>query len=83
MTVLIGVLVIAGPVLAVSVARVADAAALRQQRAEAGWYPVRATLEQGADESMADGSDWDIAWVEASWTLRDGSVAAGRGPGRA
>jgi hypothetical protein len=80
MTVLIGVLVIAGPVLAVSVARVADAAALRQQHAEAGWYQARATLEQGADESMANGSDWDIAWVEASWTLRDGKVAHGMVP---
>lgn len=80
MTVLIGVLVIAGPVLAVSVARVADAAALRQQRAEAGWYQARATLEQGADESMSDGSDWDVAWVKARWTLRDGRVEQGLVP---
>jgi hypothetical protein len=80
MTVLIGVLVIAGPVLAVSVARVADAAALRQQHAEKGWYPTTATLEQGADESMSDGSDWDIAWVKARWTLLDGRVEKGLVP---
>lgn len=80
MTVLIGVLVIAGPVLAVSVARVADAAALRQQHAEAGWYPARATLEQGADESVSDGSDWAVAWVKARWTLRNGRVEQGLVP---
>jgi hypothetical protein len=77
LTVLIGVLVIAGPVLAVSIGRVADAGALRQQRAEASWYPARATLLQGADESMTDASDWDIAWVEAKWTLRDGEQERG------
>ncbi len=80
MTVLIGVLVIAGPVLAVSVARVADAAALHQQHAEAGWYQARATLEQGADESVSDGSDWDVAWVKARWTRRDGRVEEGQVP---
>lgn len=77
MTVLIGVLVIAGPVLAVSVGRVADAAALRQQHAEKGWYPTTATLTHGADESMTDASDWDIAWVRAKWTLRNGSQEQG------
>lgn len=80
MTVLIGVLVVAGPVLAVSVARVADAAAVRQQRAEAGWYSATATLEQGADESVSDGSDWDVAWVRARWTLPDGRVEKGLVP---
>lgn len=77
MTVLIGVLVVAGPVLAVSVARVADAAALRQQDAEANWYPRTATLLQGADEAMSTSSDWNVAWVKAQWTLRDGQVATG------
>lgn len=77
LTVLIGVLVIAGPVLAVSVGRVADAAAVRQQHAEAGWYPVTATLLQSADESMTNSSDWDIAWVRAQWTLRGGRVETG------
>jgi hypothetical protein len=78
MTVLVGVLVIAGPVLTVSVGRVADAAALRQQHAEAGWYPATATLLQSADDSMSNSSDWDIAWVPARWTLRDGKVATGQ-----
>lgn len=77
MTVLIGVLVVAGPVLAVSVARAADAAALHQQQAEANWYPRTATLLQGADEAMSTSSDWNVAWVKAQWTPRDGKVATG------
>jgi hypothetical protein len=78
MTVLIGVLVIAGPVLTISVGRAADAAALRQQRAERAWYPATATLLQSADDSMTNSSDWDIAWVPAQWTLRNGKVATGQ-----
>jgi hypothetical protein len=77
MTVFIGVLVVAGPVLAVSVARAADAAALRQQRAEADWYQRTATLLQGADEAVSTSSDWNVAWVKARWTLRDGKVVTG------
>jgi hypothetical protein len=72
MTVLVSVLVVAGPVLAISVGRTADAAAVRQQQAEAGWYPRTAVLLAGADQGMTTSGDWGVAWVDAKWTLRDG-----------
>lgn len=77
MTVLVSVLVVAGPVLAISVGRTADAAAVRQQQAEAGWYQAKAVLLEGADQAMATSGEWDVAWVQAKWTLRDGTVRTG------
>lgn len=78
MTVLVSVLVVAGPLLAISVGRTADAAAVRQQQAEAGWYPRQAVLLEGADQAMATSGDWNVASVQAQWTLRDGTVRRGR-----
>jgi hypothetical protein len=80
MTVLVTVLVVAGPVLAISVGRTADAAAVRQQQAEAGWYQSSAVLLQGADQAMTTSGDWDVAWVKARWTLPDGTVRTGPVP---
>lgn len=77
LTALVAALVIAGPVLAVSMGRAADAAALRQQHAEAGWYPRRAVLLQGAEQAMATSGGWDVAWVKARWTLKNGQPRTG------
>jgi hypothetical protein len=75
--VLVSVLVVAGPVLAISVGRAADAAAVRQQQSEARWYPRTAVLVEGADQAMATSGDWDVASVRAKWTLRDGTPRHG------
>jgi len=77
LTVLVAGLVIAGPALAVSAGRAADFAGLRQQHAEAGWYPRSAVLQQSAQQAMATSSDWDVAWVKAQWTLRTGEPRSG------
>jgi type II secretory pathway pseudopilin PulG len=80
LTVLVAVLVVAGPALAISVGRTADAAALRQQQALAGSHQSSAILLQGADQVMATTGDWNVAWVKAKWTLPDGKVQHGSVP---
>jgi hypothetical protein len=77
MTGLVSVLVVAGPVLAISAGRTADAAAVRQQQAEAGWYQTSAVLLQGADQAMTTSGDWNVAWVKAKWRLKDGKLHHG------
>jgi hypothetical protein len=78
MTFLVVALVIAGPLLAVLVARSADAASVREQHAEQGWRHVPAVLEQGADQVVSSGGQWDIAWVEATWKLPGGRIGTGQ-----
>lgn len=70
--------IIAGPILAIFAGRAADAAALRQRHAEQGDYRVQAVLRQSAGEAVASSAGLDVAWVRASWTLRDGQQRTGR-----
>jgi hypothetical protein len=76
--ILIASFLVAWPVAAFVAGRIADNAATAEQRAEQGWYPVQATLLQGAAQQAAAAGDWDVAWVPAKWTLRDGQVRHGR-----
>jgi hypothetical protein len=73
---LFAVLLIGAPVLAGVAGRGVRAAGLRQQRAEAGWRPVRAIVQRG----VAPG---DLRWAAgtvrepARWTAPDGQPRSG------
>jgi hypothetical protein len=76
MAALVVAFVVAGPLLAVFVGRVADAAALRVQRAQqASETQVRAVLLQGAAQAV-DGY-LDAAFPRARWTAPDGQPRIG------
>jgi len=77
MTLLLAVLVIAGPLLAVAAGRAADAASLRAERAERGWYQAPATLLQSADQAVVTSGEMDVAWVRAVWSSREGRRMTG------
>lgn len=78
LTLLAVIFLIAAPLLAIVAARVAGAAASREQRADAGWTRVRAVLQQNAAAGQVglDG-DWDTSWVRASWTMPPGQQRSG------
>jgi len=81
LTMLLAALVIMGPVIAVLASHLAGAAALREQRAERGWYQVSAVLTQSAGQAVIDSGQMEVAWVHARWTAhgdrpRTGVVAA-------
>ncbi len=80
MTVLLAALVIASPLLAVVAGRAADAAALREQRAERGWYQAPAVLLQNAGQAVITASGTDLALVRARWTERGGKRQTGLVP---
>jgi hypothetical protein len=70
MTGLVVAFLIAAPLLAIVSGRLADAAALREQRAERGWRQVPAVLLQSAGAGQIDlDGDWDSSWVTARWAL--------------
>ena len=68
---------IAGPLLAIFAGRLADAAALRAQRAERGWYQVPATLLQSAGQTIISAGEMDATLVRATWTDRSGRRLTG------
>ena len=78
MTGLVVLFMIAAPLLSILTGHLADAAGLREQRAEQAWHPVQAVLEQSAGAAMM-GQDvaWGAAWVDARWPLPDGGHRAG------
>ena len=78
MTGLIVLFLVAAPLLCVFTGRLADAAGLREQRAEQTWRAVPAVLEQSAAQGLA-GQDaaWGAAWVKASWHAPDGQAKSG------
>jgi hypothetical protein len=76
--VLVALFVLAAPMAGVVAGRMADSAALRQQRSEALWQPVTAVLQQGAAAGLngADG-EWGAAFVAARWPVRGGGERTG------
>lgn len=77
MAALVAVFILGGPLAAVAGGRMADAAGIRQQQAEQGWYQRPATLLESAGAQIGSSEQWGIAWVHASWTLRDGQERTG------
>jgi hypothetical protein len=75
---LVVVFIIAAPLLIIVAARVSGAAAVRERRAESGWQPVSAVLQQsGAAGQIAGGGDLDASWVPARWRAPDGAWRQG------
>ena len=75
---LVVLFLVVAPLLCIVTGRLADAAGLREQRAEQAWQPVRAVLQQSAAQGLA-GQDaaWGAAWVQARWTAPDGQPRSG------
>jgi hypothetical protein len=75
---LVVLFLVVAPLLCVFTGRLADAAGLREQRAEQVWSQVPARLEQGAAQGLA-GQDaaWGAAWVQARWRAPDHEEKSG------
>jgi hypothetical protein len=75
---LIIVFLIAGPVLAVVVGHWLGSAGMRQQRAEAAWRPVSATLLGGTPPRWGGyTATAETVWVLARWMAPDGQTRLG------
>ena len=78
MTGIVVLFLIVAPLLCVFTGRLADAAGLREQRAESSWRPVQAVLVQSAAEGQAaQDAAWGAAWVKADWRAPDGRQTGG------
>jgi hypothetical protein len=77
MMALVAVFILGGPLAAVAAGRMADSAGISRQQAEQGWYHEPATLLESAGEQAGSSVEWSVAWVRASWTLRDGQPRTG------
>jgi hypothetical protein len=78
LTCLVVAFLVVAPVLCIVTGRLADAAGLREQRAEQAWHAVPAVLTQSAAQGLA-GQDaaWGAAWVNARWQSPDGTQHRG------
>ena len=78
LTGIVVIFLIAAPLLSIMTGRLADAAGVREQRAESAWHPVQATLEQNASAGLTsqDGA-WGAAWVSARWDIAGGRQRTG------
>lgn len=78
LTVLVVAFAVLAPLLAVIAVRVADAAALAEQRSERSWHPVTAVLQEGASAGLIglDG-EWGAAFVTARWPVPGGGRRTG------
>lgn len=78
MTGLVVAFLVVAPVMCILTGRLADAAGLREQRAEQAWHTVPAVLEQSAAQGLA-GQDaaWGAVWVKARWQAPDGTRHSG------
>lgn len=78
---LIAAFLVAAPVLAAVAGHGTWAASLRQQRADAAWRQVSATVQRGAP-AQRDGSPGPAGtvWVLARWTAPDGQPRSGLVP---
>jgi hypothetical protein len=75
---LIVVFLIAGPVLAVVVGHWLGSVGVRQQRAEAAWRPVSATVLSGTPPRWGSyAATAETVWVLARWTAPDGQTRLG------
>ena len=64
---------IGAPLLSIVAAREAGAAATREQRAESGWRPATAVLQQSAAAGLvAEDGAYEASWVAATWTMPHG-----------
>jgi hypothetical protein len=75
MTAVLALGILAFVVLGVLAGHRAYSLGLAEQRADRGWRPAIATLEQSAAQS-ADNAGW-VAWVPARWQLPDGQHRSG------
>jgi hypothetical protein len=75
MTAVLALGILAFVVLGVLAGHRAYSLGLAEQRADRGWRPAIATLEQSAAQS-ADNAGW-VAWVPARWQLADGQHRSG------
>jgi hypothetical protein len=78
MTALAVLAVCACVVLGVLAGHRADSLGRAEQRAERGWRPAVATLQQSAAQSTTDTSGSEVAWVPARWQLPDGQHRSGQ-----
>ncbi len=82
-TAIVVLFLLAAPLVSILTGRVADAAGLREQRAERSWHQVQAVLEQSASAAAAgQAGAWGAAWVDARWDVpgsrpRTGIIAVG------
>jgi hypothetical protein len=68
MTGIVVLFLLAAPLVSIWTGHLADAAGLREQRAERSWHPVQAVLEQSAAAGLASQNGaWGAAWVDARW----------------
>ncbi len=78
MTGLVVLFLVAAPLLSIMTGRIADAAALSEQRSERTWHPVQAVLEQSASAGLnSQDGGWDAAWVNARWDIPGGKSRTG------
>jgi hypothetical protein len=69
---------VAAPLLAVVAVSVTAAAAGREMRAEAGWRPRPAVLQQSAAAGLiAEDGIFETSWVSARWRAPDGALCNG------
>ena len=65
---------VATPLLCIVAVRVTGAAAVRELRAESGWRPVPAVLQQSAAAGqIGESGELDASWVSARWRAPDGA----------
>jgi len=75
---LVAAFLVGAPLLCIAGFRVAGGAAVREQRAESGWQPVTAVLQQSAAAGQVGlGGDLDTSWVAAHWVAPDGTARHG------
>jgi len=78
MTGIVVLFLVVAPLACVLTGRLADAAGLREQRAEQAWRSVPAVLQQSAAQGLAGQDEaWGAAWVKARWVAPDGRAKTG------
>ncbi len=77
MTGLVVAFLIAAPLLSIMTGRIADAAGLREQRAEQAWHQVQAVLLQGTSGPNSQDGGYDAAWATARWPISGGRSRTG------
>jgi hypothetical protein len=68
---------VAAPLLSIVAVQVTGAAAVREQRAESGWMPRTAVLQQSASAGLVAADGAFDSWVTASWKMPGGKQRSG------